>query len=105
MYFGGCNVAEGDAGWQFLEAAGRVFLRSAGGVVFGHDSAGLAVRLRAPIPGLFGAVGEVLGVFGFHSALGGGLRSLYKGQTFHPWGATRYVTVAPGGTIIKREES
>jgi hypothetical protein len=31
MYFDGCNVAAGEEGWLFLEAAARTFLRQAGG--------------------------------------------------------------------------
>jgi hypothetical protein len=40
LYFNGCNVAEGDEGWDFLRAAAEVFLISRGGVCFGHTSIG-----------------------------------------------------------------
>jgi len=43
MYFNACNVAEGDAGWEFLETAGNIFLRSQGGEVFAWDSWGFAL--------------------------------------------------------------
>jgi hypothetical protein len=39
MYFDGCNVAEGDDGWRFLENAGSLFLHE-GGVVMGWTSSG-----------------------------------------------------------------
>ena len=40
MYFAGCNVADGEDGWRFLEAAGRVFFPTRGGVTFGWTSKG-----------------------------------------------------------------
>jgi hypothetical protein len=43
VYFAGCNCAEGDDGWEFLEAAGNVFLRTGGGQAFGWTSLGFAV--------------------------------------------------------------
>jgi hypothetical protein len=42
LYFNGCNVAEGDDGWDFLRAAAEVFLIGKGGVAFGHTSSGFA---------------------------------------------------------------
>ena len=42
LYFNGCNVAEGDEGWDFLRAAAEVFLIGRGGIAFGHTSAGFA---------------------------------------------------------------
>jgi hypothetical protein len=42
LYFNGCNVAEGDDGWDFLRAAAEVFLIGRGGIAFGHTSAGFA---------------------------------------------------------------
>src|SRR5271165_1721741 len=42
LYFNGCNVAEGDDGWDFLRAAAEVFLIGLGGVAFGHTSTGFA---------------------------------------------------------------
>jgi hypothetical protein len=43
VYFAGCNCADGDDGWAFLEAAGAIFLRSGGGQAFGWTSLGFAV--------------------------------------------------------------
>ena len=40
LYFNGCNVAEGDSGWDFLRAAAEVFLIGQGGLAFGHTSIG-----------------------------------------------------------------
>jgi hypothetical protein len=40
VYFDGCNVAEGKAGWDFLAAAGEVFLRMQGGITMGYTSLG-----------------------------------------------------------------
>ena len=31
IYFNGCNIADNDKGWDFLDAAGRIFLRIGGG--------------------------------------------------------------------------
>lgn len=42
LYFNGCNVAEGDDGWDFLRAAAEVFLIANGGIAFGHTSSGFA---------------------------------------------------------------
>jgi hypothetical protein len=42
LYFNGCNVAEGNAGWDFLRAAAEVFLIGRGGIAFGHTSKGFA---------------------------------------------------------------
>lgn len=40
IYFNGCNVAEGDAGWDFLAAAAQLFLAPGGGEVFGQTTVG-----------------------------------------------------------------
>lgn len=42
VYFNGCNVAEGEEGWRFLEAAAGVFLTKGGGQIFGQNSSGFA---------------------------------------------------------------
>ena len=42
IYFNGCNVAEGPAGWAFLEAAAELFLTLGGGEAFGQTSVGFA---------------------------------------------------------------
>ena len=44
IYFGGCNVAEGDDGWEFLETAADVFLSASGGVTFAYTSLGFLFR-------------------------------------------------------------
>jgi LysM domain len=40
ILFNGCNVAGGDAGWRFLLAAARSFLRVGGGEIFAWTSTG-----------------------------------------------------------------
>jgi hypothetical protein len=42
VYFSGCNVAEGQDGWGFLEGAAAFWLKGAGGRVSGWTSVGLA---------------------------------------------------------------
>src|SRR5262249_31480945 len=84
IYFSGCNVAEGDAGWSFLEAAARAFLRRGGGVAFGHTSKGFAVTDWA-------------------AAFGGALFAWkYGGHVLHLTGESRYVGVPPGGHPVTR---
>lgn len=73
IYFNGCNVAEGNAGWDFLRAMAKVFLLRGGGEVFGHTSLGFATKW-----------------------------GIYP-KVFHLWGDLRKVHVAPGGKIIKEE--
>jgi hypothetical protein len=78
MYFDGCNVAEGEDGWRFLEAAGTVFLRGRGGVTFGFTNMGTGM------PGWLPFIG---------------------GHTIHFGGTVKYVTLGPGGVVIKRHTS
>lgn len=78
VYFDGCNVADGDAGWAFLEEAGKVLLKKAGGITYGWTSLGFG------LPGWLPFLG---------------------GHTVHPWGDTRYVTFAPGGTPSGRDST
>ena len=81
MYFDGCNVADGDDGWEFLEAAARTFFRSAGGNVFGWTSKGLGMPSIIPFIG---------------------------GHTEHLWGDIRGVVITPaddGGAYLSRWES
>lgn len=40
MIFAGCNVADGEDGWKFLERAGKLFLRTGGGYTLGWTSLG-----------------------------------------------------------------
>jgi hypothetical protein len=80
MYFDGCNVADGDDGWKFLEAAARTFLR-AGGNVYGWTSVGLGMPSVIPFIG---------------------------GHTEHLWGDVRGVVITPaddGGAYLNRWES
>jgi len=80
MYFDGCNVADGDDGWSFLEAAARTFFRSWGGNVFGWTSKGLGMPSVIPFIG---------------------------GHTEHLWGNIRGVIITPaddGGAYLKRWE-
>src|SRR5205085_10190846 len=43
IYFPGCDVAAGEEGWKFLEAAGSVLLRGLGGLAYGWTSLGFAM--------------------------------------------------------------
>jgi hypothetical protein len=78
IYFGGCSVAAGEVGWQFLEATGLTFLRAWGGAVMGWTSTGFGVPSFVPLVG---------------------------GHDVHPWGDVRTVTVGPasdGGLDLTR---
>jgi len=59
VYFNGCNVAEGDEGWDFLEAAGEVFLRTEGGTVFGQNSLGWGNPFNGHVVHFWGKVRTV----------------------------------------------
>jgi hypothetical protein len=54
VYFNGCNVAEGAAGWRFLEAAAALFLTPGGGEVFGQTSLGLPNPFNGHVVHLWG---------------------------------------------------
>ena len=74
-------VADGDDGWEFLEAAARTFFRSAGGNVFGWTSKGLGMPSIIPFIG---------------------------GHTEHLWCDIRGVVITPaddGGAYLSRWES
>jgi len=75
VYFGGCNVAESEAGWRFLAAAARSLLRRAGGTAIGWTSAGFDA---------------------------GWLTSHHQ---IHFWGDTRQVMVLPGGDYLRFYEN
>jgi hypothetical protein len=77
LYFAGCNVAEGDDGWKFLEAAGTVLLRQAGGLSYGWTSLGIAA------PSYLRGIG---------------------GHAVHLWGDVRYVEIGPGGRKVNQYE-
>ena len=78
VYFAGCNVAEGDPGWGFLEAAAKVFLNGSWGTVFAWTSYGI----------------------GFTRTLG-----LLPDNITHFWGRVRYVMISPGSTVLQRKDS
>lgn len=81
VYFGGCNVAEGDDGWGFLKAAALTFLRYAGGSAIGWTSAGFSAPTWVPWVG---------------------------GHQGHAWGDTRRVSITPsagGGADLHFYES
>jgi hypothetical protein len=85
IYFSGCNVADKDEGWKFLETAGKVFFQRGGGITFGWTSAGFAVgsnlvRLLSSPVSMLATSGKVL----------------------HPWGDARYVWTIAGGQTVQR---
>jgi hypothetical protein len=75
LYFAGCNCADGEAGWKFLENAGSVFLRSLGGESFGWTSLGLSFPSWVPLIG---------------------------GHAEHLLGNTRHVFIGAGGVVFRR---
>jgi hypothetical protein len=75
IYFSGCNVAEGDDGWLFLQEIAKQLCRSGGGVVIGYTSLGIATRFSWPR------------------------------TPKHFWGDARYVVANPGGVIWDMFES
>jgi len=84
MYFAGCNVADEDAGWGFLETAGKTFFKRSGGTTFGWTSSGFAIGSN-----LIGLLSPI---------------SLLRnaGRVWHAWGDARYVWVGPGGSPVLR---
>lgn len=85
IYFSGCNVAEDDVGWIFLEIAASIFLKAVGGVACGWTSLGFGMK--------------PWGVF-----FSPPIFFMTAGDPVHPWGDKRYVFVGPGGNFVKREE-
>ncbi len=77
LYFPGCECANGEEGWDFLERVGRVFLKIGGGEVIGWTSNGYA-QISPALP--------------------------YFGHAVHFNGAARKLTFAPGGFVINRAE-
>lgn len=59
IYFNGCNVAETDAGWDFLEAA-AVTLLSGGGEVFGQTSRGYGNPFNGHVVHFWGSTRRLL---------------------------------------------
>ena len=104
IYFPGCRVAGSEEGWQFLESAGRVLLRTNGGVIFAHTSLGFAVG---------GPVGRVTVMMAAHLIVPFNPLSLasdafiwfgLKGKVVHPnpWDDVKGVLVSPGGVNMHR---
>ena len=54
IYFNGCNVAEGDGGWKFLNAAAKSFIKAFGGTVFGQTSVGFGNPFNGHVVHLWG---------------------------------------------------
>lgn len=78
LYFDGCNVAQGGAGWEFLIDAGLTFLGHSGGIVFGWTSLGTAMPGWLPFKG---------------------------GHTVHFYGDLRRVEFAPGGLMVGQPDA
>ncbi|HEX5431365.1 MAG TPA: hypothetical protein VFW83_05330 [Bryobacteraceae bacterium] len=51
IYFDGCVVAQGSAGWDFLVAAGETFLRGPGGLTMAYTSVGSGIPGWVPLIG------------------------------------------------------
>jgi hypothetical protein len=73
IYFDGCNVAGGSLGTEFLEAAGEVFLRSAGGETVGFTTPGYGFSGWVPFVG---------------------------GHTIHFSGGLKRIRFGPGGVVL-----
>jgi len=54
IYFNGCNIAEGSAGWDFLYAAAALFVTPGGGQVFGQTSTGFGNPFNGHVVHLWG---------------------------------------------------
>lgn len=75
VYFSGCNVAEGEDGWAFLEGAAAFWMKGAGGCVSGWTSVGFADVVFS------------------------------TGRTWHPWGRHRQLWADARGRFQRRSES
>lgn len=73
VYFNGCNVAAEASGLNFMTSFAQIFLKTAGGQVFGHTSLGWVVPLY----------------------------SWLTGHVVHLSGETRTLFVAPGGGVTE----
>ena len=49
IYFNGCNVADDPHGWNFLDGAGSVFLKMAGGVAFAQTEVGRPIVITGHV--------------------------------------------------------
>ena len=77
VYFAGCNVADKEAGWNFLETAARVFFKGSGGTAFGWTSYGFSAERT------LGLIKNIV----------------------HVWGRTRFVMMSPDGVTLTRKDS
>ena len=75
LYFDGCNVADEEAGWEFLSAAGKAFLQSQGGIAMGYTSLGIGMP---------------------------GWMPRFGGHTIHLWGNLRFIEFGPRGVETSR---
>jgi len=64
IYFTGCNVAESELGWKFLEGAVRSLCQNTGGVSLGWTSAGFNWLPSGHVKHLWGSTREVMLVGG-----------------------------------------
>jgi hypothetical protein len=60
IYFNGCNVAEDDVGWEFLETAATVFMTSGGGELIGQTSVGFGNPFNGHVVHLWGYTRNVI---------------------------------------------
>jgi len=60
LYFAGCDVADEEWGWKFLEAAARSLLRTAGGVASAWTSLGFGSPISGHVRHLWGDTRQVM---------------------------------------------
>jgi hypothetical protein len=60
LYFAGCNVADSEYGWRFLEAAARTLLATSGGVAIGWTSLGFGSPFSGHVRHLWGETRQVM---------------------------------------------
>ncbi|MFI0847218.1 hypothetical protein [Mesorhizobium sp. IMUNJ 23232] len=102
IYFQGCNVAEGDNGWKFLEAVGSVLCLN-GGSVSGRNTAGLGVRRNVGWAGfaLAAAFLPISSILTAASAWSG--KKILDGEIIHPpWSDKKTVFFIHGGKVMLR---
>jgi len=103
IYFPGCNIAVGEAGWDFLAEAGKLFLRLGGGLVFAHDTKGIALGGKLSRVVVMAASRFVLGPAAGPAsdlAIWFGL----GGKVIHPWpwDTVKGYVIARGGVPVQR---
>ena len=64
IYFNGCNVAEGNDGWSFLESVVGCFMTTGGGEVFGQTSVGFGNPFNGHVVHLWGTTKRIYVVDG-----------------------------------------